>query len=206
MKSRIIKTKTIGFLLLMTLFALGITSCQKEDLILPADNLNNSASVESKKGPEVPNIIAVPAGNRVIWHNYADGVQIYEVQQSLTDPNVYLWVFLEPSATLYSNAGLTEQVGTHFYGPTWQVTTGRRNGEYVVGTKLQAITVDLSAIPWLLLQSVPNTDPNYFNEVTYIQRINTTGGLAPTTGADAAHLGEKAYVPYTAEYYFYTAQ
>jgi len=58
----------------------------------------------------------------------------------------------------------------------------------------------------LLLQAVASTDPNYYSQITYIQRVNTTGGLAPTTGADAAHLGVQESVPYTAEYYFYAAK
>jgi hypothetical protein len=39
-----------------------------------------------------------------------------------------------------------------------------------------------------------------FSDVTYIQRVNTSGGKAPTyQGYD----GEEVSVPYTAEYYFY---
>ena len=40
---------------------------------------------------------------------------------------------------------------------------------------------------------------------TYIQRVNTTGGLAPTSGCDASTVGTVAKVPYTADYYFYKA-
>ncbi|MBK9729806.1 MAG: DUF3455 domain-containing protein [Chitinophagaceae bacterium] len=203
MKRRINQTKLFGALMLMTFFTLVFTSCQKENVIPSESEFSSTTSVDLKQGPDVPEIIAVPAGNRVIWHAYATGVQIYQVQQSTTDPNVYLWVFLAPSATLFSDAGLTHQVGTHYIGPTWKVTTGRKNGEFVVGVKLQGITQDATAVAWLLLQAVPNSDPNYFNEVTYIQRINTAGGLAPTTGADADHLGEQVEIPYTAEYYFF---
>jgi hypothetical protein len=40
-----------------------------------------------------------------------------------------------------------------------------------------------------------------FQRTTYIQRVNTTGGLAP---ADApTQVGQEARVPYTAEYFFY---
>jgi hypothetical protein len=39
--------------------------------------------------------------------------------------------------------------------------------------------------------------------VSYIQRLDTAGGLAPTTGCTADHVGEIAEVPYTATYYFY---
>lgn len=205
MKRRIIETKIFSALMLMTFFTLVITSCQKENVIPAGSEFSSSISGDLKQGPDVPEIIAVPAGNRVIWHAYATGVQIYQVQQSTTDPNLYLWVFIAPSATLFSDAGFTKEVGSHYAGPTWEVTTGRKNGEFVIGVKLQGITQDVTAVSWLLLQAVPNTDPNYFSEVTYIQRINTAGGLAPATGADADHLGEQAEIPYTAEYYFFGA-
>ena len=39
--------------------------------------------------------------------------------------------------------------------------------------------------------------------MTYIQRVNTSGGLAPT---DPGHVvGEQVKVPYAAQYYFYRA-
>ena len=41
------------------------------------------------------------------------------------------------------------------------------------------------------------------SEVRTIQRLNTKGGRAPTTGCDAQHQGEMARVNYTADYYFY---
>ena len=39
--------------------------------------------------------------------------------------------------------------------------------------------------------------------MTYIQRVNTVGGNAPTDPGD--FVGEVVEVPYTAEYYFYRA-
>ena len=39
---------------------------------------------------------------------------------------------------------------------------------------------------------------------TYIHRVNTSGGVAPATGCSKLRdLGKKAFVPYTADYYFY---
>jgi hypothetical protein len=37
--------------------------------------------------------------------------------------------------------------------------------------------------------------------VSYIQRVNTMGGLAPT--APGSYIGVTVDVPYTAEYYFF---
>ena len=43
-----------------------------------------------------------------------------------------------------------------------------------------------------------------FSKVTYIQRVNTVGGLAPVEAGLID--GETRQVPYTAEYYFYRAE
>ncbi len=204
MKTKIIKTNTVSALVLIATLTLSIMSCQKSDLA--SNPLNNYGSEAKIATPVVPAIIAVPDGNKVIWHAYATGTQIYKVTQSTTDPNVYLWSFVAPLATLYSDADYTIQVGLHYVGPTWQATTGKKSGEYVVGTKLTSIVQDVTAVPWLLLQAVPSSDPNYYTQVTYIQRLYTVGGLAPTTGNDAAHLGVQDSIPYTAEYYFYGAK
>jgi len=43
-------------------------------------------------------------------------------------------------------------------------------------------------------------------QTTYVQRLNTAGGVAPQTGcADATNIGATALVPYTADYFFYKA-
>lgn len=40
---------------------------------------------------------------------------------------------------------------------------------------------------------------------SFIQRLNTSGGLAPSAGCRSkADVGNQAFVPYTANYFFYT--
>jgi hypothetical protein len=46
--------------------------------------------------------------------------------------------------------------------------------------------------------------PGIFDRVTYIQRVNTAGGLPPS--GPGPFIGAEEEVPYTAEYYFYRAQ
>jgi hypothetical protein len=42
-------------------------------------------------------------------------------------------------------------------------------------------------------------------KTTFVQRLNTNGGLAPTIGCSAqSDLGNQAFIPYTADYFFYT--
>jgi Protein of unknown function (DUF3455) len=39
---------------------------------------------------------------------------------------------------------------------------------------------------------------------TFTQRLNTSGGVAPSTGcASPRDVGNQAFVPYTADYFFY---
>jgi hypothetical protein len=60
------------------------------------------------------------------------------------------------------------------------------------------------AIPWLLLQVVgAEKGPgggSGISETTYIQRVNTAGGVAPTTSCSVEM---RAFVPYSADYVFY---
>src|SRR5262245_54102623 len=136
--------------------------------------------------------LEVPAGHKVAFHAYAEGVQIYRW-------NGTSWVFLRPEAFLYAGED-DDPVGTHYAGPTWESVSG----SYVVGAVLERCTVDPDSIPWLLLEAVSSDGPGIFDRVTYIQRVNTEGGLAPA--GPGAFIGEVARVPYTAEYYFYRAK
>jgi hypothetical protein len=137
--------------------------------------------------------LRVEAGNKVVAHGYATGVQIYRWTGTA-------WAFVAPEAVLYHDAGGNGELATHFAGPTWE----SESGSTVVGAVVDRCTPDPDAIPWLLLRAVSSEGPGIFHRVTFIQRVNTTGGLAPAEPGD--EVGEVAEVPYTAEYYFYRAQ
>jgi hypothetical protein len=55
-----------------------------------------------------------------------------------------------------------------------------------------------------LLSVVETEGPGIFDGVTHIQRVNTSGGKAPSTSG--LTVGEEARVPYTTEYFFYKHQ
>jgi hypothetical protein len=98
-----------------------------------------------------------------------------------------------------------KQIMTHYGGPAWQA----KDGSKVVGTRVDGVTVSADAIQWLLLSATPTTGPDGGDRLTgttYIHRVNTRGGLAPTSGCDAANVGAKRSAPYTADYYFYRAR
>lgn len=58
-------------------------------------------------------------------------------------------------------------------------------------------------IPWLLLRAKSNEGAGALARVRYIQRVDTVGGIAPSRGCDASHLGARARVDYSANYDFY---
>ena len=156
------------------------------------------AAAEGNREPELPlplcESIQVQADNKVAFHAYALGVQVYKW-------NGTAWVFVEPVANLYADKGFRGQVGTHYAGPTWESNSGSR----VVARRVTntGCTPDAKDIPWLLLETVTTDGPGIFNGVTFIQRVNTKGGIAPTTPGSTVN--EVKEVPYTAEYYFYHA-
>jgi hypothetical protein len=152
----------------------------------------------SLHAPPLPSpTLAVPDGNKVSFHYDAIGVQIYACQATATG---YGWVFTAPEATLYGRHGRV--TGKHYAGPTWESTDGSK----VVGAKLAAFAADPTAIPELLLQAASHVGTGAMSEVTYIQRLDTVGGLAPAAGCDATHVGAVARVDYTATYFFYEAE
>ena len=148
-------------------------------------------------GPELPSPLCdrvrAPEGNKVAFHVFADGFQNYRWDGAS-------WVFVEPVATLFADANFTGQVGTHYRGPVWESNSGSK----VTGARLFGCSPDATAIPWLLLEADSTQGPGIFSAVTYIQRVNTTGGLAPA--GPGSSIGETVQIPYTAEYYFYREQ
>jgi hypothetical protein len=152
-------------------------------------------AADDNRAPELPALcqtLQVDAGNEVAFHAYASGVQVYRWSGAA-------WVFVEPVANLFAARNFHGQVGTHYAGPTWESNSGSK----VVAKRVDGCTPNASAIAWLKLEAVSTEGPGVFNGVTFVQRVNTTGGTAPAS--PGSFVGEEARVPYTAEYYFYRA-
>jgi Protein of unknown function (DUF3455) len=162
--------------------------------------------------PDVPTNIEVPAGYKPFLVGRAIGTQNYICLPSG-------WVQFSPQATLFTDDG--RQNMTHFLSPnpdenglaraTWQTS---RDTSAVWARTTPAWTsfdpnyVAPGAIPWLLLEVVGEDEgPGGGDKLTsavYIQRVNTTGGIAPSTGCSLpSEVGAKMLVPYTADYFFY---
>ncbi len=95
----------------------------------------------------------------------------------------------------------------HFAGPTWQ----HKDGSQVVGQLVRPAPVtNPTAIPWLLLSKKSAAAGAFGSKLlktTFIQRVNTTGGLMPAAAlCNAQTAGTQAEVAYTADYYFWKAK
>ena len=165
--------------------------------------------------PPVPAGLEVEAGNRAFLVGHAVGTQDYVC---LPSGSAFAWTLFTPQATLFS--GHDRQLISHFFSPNpseggtirpaWQ----HSRDTSTVWARLYAppssdpAFVAPGAIPWLLLEVAGAQDgPNgggALSATSFIQRLNTSGGVAPSTGCLAStDVGRTAFVPYTADYFFY---
>ena len=183
--------------------------------------------------PPLPAGLEVPAGNTPFLLGKATGTQNYVCLPAGVDAGgnpAFAWKLFTPEATLFSGEGRdSKQLVTHFFSPnpdeanadpltsyhpiraTWQSSkdTSAVWARTLVPT--DSAVVSQSAIPRLKLTVVGSRNgkgADVLTVTTFIHRVNTTGGLAPAadTCDSLQEVGRQAYVPYTADYIFYTDQ
>lgn len=147
--------------------------------------------------PDVPAAVAVPAGNTPSMTLKGVGLLTYECRAKAGSTGAYEWVFAGPDAALQDRSG--RQVGKYYGGPTWE----HNDGSKVTGKQLAVSPAGSGSIPLQLVQTSPATGSGAFTGVTYIQRVNTQGGVAPSAPCDAATVNRKQTVKYSADYVFY---
>jgi len=146
----------------------------------------------------MPDNLKVPQQNVMLFEAYAVGTQIYVCKARTDDPSMFEWSFKAPEAELRNDDG--ETVGRHYAGPTWEGNDGSK----VIGEAVErADATTPGAIPWLLLRAKAHDGAGAFSTVSYVQRLDTVGGAAPTDGCDQMSVGAERAVDYTATYAFY---
>jgi len=173
--------------------------------------------------PPVPDNLQVPAGNQLFLKGQAQGTQNYICLPSASG---FAWTFFSPQATLFVTFKLfgtdvRQQIITHFLSPnpaeggtpraTWQSsldTSAVWARTAANGVSTDPNFVAAGAIPWLKLEAVGTqrgpAGGDILAHTTFVQRLNTSGGIAPSAGCSAeANVGATALMPYTADYFFY---
>ena len=157
-----------------------------------------SACVTTMKAPEAPAAVTVPAGNKVVMTTVGIGELTYECRVKANVTDTFEWVLAGPEAVLYDSK--KNAVGKYYKGPTWESNDGSK----VTGKQL-AVSPNPGSIPLQLVQASPANGAGAMAGITYIQRLNTVAGLAPSTSCAAANVGAKQNVNYQADYVFYKA-
>ena len=131
---------------------------------------------------------------------HAIGVQRYTCQANGT------WLFTDPVADLYKERGARRFVGSHHLN----FATGRPVWEYKDGSSVEAarkvsVPAGTGNIPELLLEAFATSggdDGDRLARTTWVQRLNTSGGVAP---AGTCTPGNTIAVPYATDYAFWKA-
>jgi hypothetical protein len=186
--------------------------------------------------PPVPNELKVEEGNHAFLVGHALGTQNYVCAPSAASTTGVAYVLFTPQATLYNDDG--DQLITHFFSPNPEPGDPNKSAAVVADGAIRAtwvhsrdgssvwaklhisdkgvvgsFTPDQTAVAWLLLDKVGVADGltggNILSKTAQVQRLNTTGGVAPGPGHGCdspSDVGHTAFVDYTADYFFYTDQ
>ena len=127
----------------------------------------------------------------------ATGEITYECREKKDMAGQHEWVFVGPVATLYS--GDKKMVGKYYAGPTWEAADGSK----VTGKQVAIAPATPGSIPLQLVKAEPAMGAGAMTGVSYIQRLNTKGGVAPAMACDATGKGKRQVVAYEADYVFY---
>jgi len=189
------------------------------------------AAAQNVTVPPTPIDITAPAGNTAFLVGHAQGTQGYVcLPDPSTGGTSWTINAARPEATLFTKIfGQDVQIITHFASidanpnqnaslpvskagnATWQSSfdTSKVWAKAVGTVKAgddPASCPNSGAIPCLLLQSIGNqqgpTGGKFLADVTFVQRLNTKGGAAPTT---ACTVGQTQLQGYSADYFFYRA-
>ena len=140
----------------------------------------------------VPPSLAPEQGAMLLGRYAAKGVQIYVCRvKGATNE----WAFKAPEAKLIDKEG--RPFAKHYAGPTWEAPDGSK----AVGkVRANEPALKTGAIPWLLL-SAESSASGALAGVRFVQRVNTSGGVAPSGACPT--VGAEQRVDYTADYIFY---
>ena len=111
-----------------------------------------------------------------------------------------------PEAVLYDPTNPEKALGTHFLNfstgrPVWQF----KDGSSVEAARKASASGGAGNIAWLLLQATDTSsgsDGDRLRHTTWVQRLNTSGGVAPTGTCTP---GDSVAVPYETDYVFWKA-
>lgn len=173
------------------------TSALAASLLAACSSMHNAPMYSQAS---LPAAVQAPAGHKVAMETVGMGEITYQCNAKKDMADQFEWVFVGPEAKLADRRG--KQVGK-YYGPpaTWESTDGSK----LTGTQVAVAPSAAGNIPYQLVKANPASGNGAMTGVTYIQRVNTMGGVAPASPCLASNKGVKQTVKYQADYIFYKA-
>lgn len=147
-------------------------------------------------GGGLPAAVRPPADARERLRTQAIGDITYECRRHLIEPTRFVWSFVVPAATLFD--ANQKPVGRYYAGPTWEGNDKSK----VTGRQIGSAPVSATDLPLQLIRADVSTGNGIMKGVTYIQRLNTRGGL-PSGPCDSSLAGRRQQVKFQADYLFY---
>jgi len=145
----------------------------------------------------LPEAVRVPAGHVQSGYTTTSGGQLtYECRAKKDMADQFEWAFVGPVAALQMG---NQVVGKYYGGPTWESNDGSK----VTGKQVAVAPGAAGAIPLQLVKANPAMGEGAMQGISYIQRLNTQGGVAPALPCGAAQAGQRQIVGYQADYVFY---
>ena len=147
---------------------------------------------------DIPEAVKPPMGQKPAMTWTGTGLLTYECKAKADNAAEFAWTFAGPDAKL-TDAKTMAATGKYYGGPTWEATDGSK----VTGKQVAIAPAAPGNIPLQLVKTEPGS--GMLKDVTFIQRVNTKGGVAPADPCNASMAGKKMTVPYAADYVFYKA-
>ena len=145
----------------------------------------------------LPEPVRVPAGHVETMETVGVGEITYECREKKDMAGAFEWVFVAPVAVL--NDMQKKAVGKYYAGPTWEANDGSK----VTGKQVAVAPASAGNIPLQLVKAEPAMGKGAMTDISYIQRLETKGGVAPAATCDMSTKGAKQQVKYEAKYVFY---
>ncbi|MGH6624463.1 MAG: DUF3455 domain-containing protein [Burkholderiaceae bacterium] len=175
--------------------ALTITACASVDgarsTTMPDGRTTAPVAAAPKLG--LFSSIKAPSDQMPVLQLTGQGVQIFRCEKR---DNTMIWSFRQPEADLFDAGG--KAVGKHGANFSFEHVDGSRLVATIVANDEAPQSTDLR---WLLM-TTRSFNRGAFERVTYVQRVNTKGGLPPAR-CDAAQSGQLLRVDFTADFVFY---
>lgn len=148
----------------------------------------------------LPALIQVAAGNTLVLEAKAEGTIAYECRKEQAPLTAYKWVVDGPDAILKDKNG--KEIGKYEGPPArWSLD----DGSFVTGSQVAVSPNGSKNIPYQLVKADVSGGLGKLTALSYVQRVNTLGGVAPSKKCSADNERDKVEVGYQAEYRFWKA-